>query len=325
MVLTTQVWEFQECVRTRVQKQYTQNYNVVTFLSGDIVTLCILKKDRASTNNHGPLYMVKNIPNDGRHFLQIQFSVLDRLYPTRELNVVPEVNQIVLRSEFEKASSKAITLHALATKVRTSNKVAVCYTCKKRCSPKFQCNCQKQKLKCIYYCHWWAQSYRNMVTINERRGTTVVDRPANNFDSDSLSLLPSNSDHDASLSEELKHSLLMPLDEKRLEQQPLAPTLDIHFLNQRCGRKPSSKKPCANISSHQKWNEINMEAKAKAHSEIVGGLNSEIMKQSFLNFSWLLWLFEGLEGCKAKMKEGRKVKGKLLKRILFSIYKLTWY
>ena len=81
--------------------------------------------------------MVKDIPHDGRHLLQTQFGVLDRLYPTRELNVVPEVVQTALRFEFKNAPSKAITLHPVASKDRTSNKVAVSYTCKKTCSPRF--------------------------------------------------------------------------------------------------------------------------------------------------------------------------------------------
>ncbi len=131
-----------------MQKKYSRNHNVVTFQPGEIVTIRIAKEDRASTDNHRLICMVKDIPNDRRHLLQTQFSVLDRLYPTWELNVIPEVDQTALRSEFENASSKAITLHVGAAKVGTSNKVAVSCTCKKTCSPKFWCKCQKQKIKC---------------------------------------------------------------------------------------------------------------------------------------------------------------------------------
>lgn len=80
--------------------------------------------------------MVKNISHNGRHLLQTRFGILDRLYPTGELNIVLEVDQTGLRSKFENASSKAITLHAVAAEVETSNKVAVFFTCKKICSPK---------------------------------------------------------------------------------------------------------------------------------------------------------------------------------------------
>ncbi len=130
MTLTTQVREFDKGVRTRMQKKYPQNHNVVTFQPGEIVTLHIPNENRASTDNHKLICMVKDILHDGRHLLQTQFGVLDRLYPTWELNIVPEIGQTALRSEFENWVSKAITLHTVVAKVRTCNKLAVCCTCK---------------------------------------------------------------------------------------------------------------------------------------------------------------------------------------------------
>ena len=83
MMLTTQVLEFQESVRTNMQKKYSWNHNVVTFQPGEIVTIfCIPKENLASTNNHRLICMVKDIPHDGRHLLQTKFRVLDRLYLT---------------------------------------------------------------------------------------------------------------------------------------------------------------------------------------------------------------------------------------------------
>ncbi len=70
MAFTTQVLEFQEGVRTRMQKKHSRNHNVVTFQPGEIVTLYNLKGDRASTDNHRLTYMVKNIFHDGGHLLQ---------------------------------------------------------------------------------------------------------------------------------------------------------------------------------------------------------------------------------------------------------------
>lgn len=161
--------------------------------------------------------MVKDIPHDGRHLLQTRFGVLDRLYPTGELNVVPEVNQIALHSKFENASSKAITLHTMAAKVGTSNKVAISCTCKKSYSPKSRCKYQKQKLKCTQYSHSSARDCRNIDTIKKEIETAVVDRPANSSDSDSSTLLPSNSDDDSLLPEKLKYLPLLPPDKKRPE------------------------------------------------------------------------------------------------------------
>ncbi len=167
MALTNQVREFQEGVRSGMQKKYSRNHNVVTFQPGEIVLLRIRNEDRASNNNHRLICMVKDIPHDRPHLLQTQFGVLDRLYSNGELNVVPEVDQTALCSKFENAPSKAITLHAVATKVGTSNKVALSCTCKKICSLKSRCKCQKQKLKCTQYCHSSTQDCRNMGTIEE--------------------------------------------------------------------------------------------------------------------------------------------------------------
>ena len=147
MALTTQVREFQEDVRTYMQRKYSRNHNIVTFQLSEIVTLCIPKEDRVNTDNHKLICIVKDISHDGRHLPKTQFGVLDRLYPTGELNVVPEVDQKALRSEFKNSLSKAITLHTVAAKVGTSHKVAVSCTCNKTCSPKSRCKCQKLKLK----------------------------------------------------------------------------------------------------------------------------------------------------------------------------------
>ncbi len=52
-----------------------------------------------------------------------------------------------------------------------------------------------------------------MSIIEEGTETAVLDKPANNFNSDSPPLLLFNSDHDLLLPEELEHSLLLPPDE----------------------------------------------------------------------------------------------------------------
>ena len=170
------------------------------------------------------------------------------------------MDQTTLRSEFKNAPSKAIILHIVTAKVGTSNRVTASCSCKKTCSSKSQCKCQKQKLKCTQYRHSSAGDCGNIGTIEGKTETAVVDRPANNSDSDSSPLLPSHSDNDHLLPEELQHSPLLPPDEQRPKQQRLAPTSDVHFSNQRHGRKPSTKKPCANTNSHQKQNKINTEA-----------------------------------------------------------------
>ena len=101
-----------------------------------------------------------------------------------------------------------------------------------------------------------------MGTIKERTETAVVDKPANNSDSDSPPLLISNLDDDPLLPEELEHSPLFAPDTERPEQKLLAPTSDVYFSNQRHRCKPSTKRLCANTNSNQKRNKINTEAQA---------------------------------------------------------------
>ncbi len=86
------------------------------------------------------------------------------------------------------------------------------------------------------------------------------------------------------LPEEFEHSPFLLLDEKGPDEQPLAPTSDVSFSNQRRGRKPSTKRPRANTNSNQKRNKINTEAEAEAHSEIVEALNSENNQTTLFQF-----------------------------------------
>ena len=90
--ITAQVQQFQEGVRTQMKKKYSRNHKVVTFEIDQVVTLRIPKEDRATTDNHCLLCMIKEIPHEGRHKIQTKFGILDRLYPTSELNVVPSAD-----------------------------------------------------------------------------------------------------------------------------------------------------------------------------------------------------------------------------------------
>ena len=50
-------------------------------------------------------------------------------------------------------TSKLITLHPVAAKIGTSNKVAVSCNCKKSSTPQSKCKCRKNKVECSQYCH----------------------------------------------------------------------------------------------------------------------------------------------------------------------------
>lgn len=71
-----------------MKKKYSWNHKVVTFKINQVVTLRILKKDCATTDNHWLLCMIKEIPHKGRHKLQTKFCIFDWLYPTSKLNII---------------------------------------------------------------------------------------------------------------------------------------------------------------------------------------------------------------------------------------------
>lgn len=88
-----------------------------------------------------------------RHRIQTKFSILDRLYPTSELNAVSLVDQEAVRPQFQSAPSKELSLDAVAQKVGTSNKVAITCGCKKSCNPRSRYRCRKNPVKRSQYCH----------------------------------------------------------------------------------------------------------------------------------------------------------------------------
>ena len=64
----------------------------------------------------------------------------------------------------------------MATKVGTSNKVAITCLCKKSCNPRSRCNCCKNKVKCSQYCHSARRDCGNAGTVEEGTDTAIVSR-----------------------------------------------------------------------------------------------------------------------------------------------------
>lgn len=128
-----------------MKNKYARNHKVVVFQENDIVTLQISKEDRAATDNHRVVVMIKSIPYEGRHQIQTRFGILDRLYPTGELNAITLVDQKYYKADLLAAPSKSVSSHAVAGKITTSNKVAVSCNCKKSCATQSRCKCQKNQ------------------------------------------------------------------------------------------------------------------------------------------------------------------------------------
>lgn len=74
--------------RDDMANRYTKRFVIETFAPDTIVTVRVPKEDRG-TLDHARLYArVINQPHRGRYKLQTEHGILDRLYPTRELNRV---------------------------------------------------------------------------------------------------------------------------------------------------------------------------------------------------------------------------------------------
>lgn len=76
-----------------MKKKYSRNHKIVTFEIDQVVMLCITKEDHATADNYRLLCMIKEILHEGWHKLQTKFGILDQLYPTSELNIVPSADQ----------------------------------------------------------------------------------------------------------------------------------------------------------------------------------------------------------------------------------------
>ncbi len=168
-----------------MKQKYSQNHKAVIFQTEDIVTFRIPKEDRAATDNHRVGVMIKSIPNKRRHKIQTRFGVLDCLYPTGELNVIPSIDQESYRSSFVGVPTKLISLYEVSAKIRTSNKVAVHCSCKKMCTPQFRCKCRKSRVQCSQYYHNSHRDYGNAGLSQKGTEAEVLPRSKDDSEMDS--------------------------------------------------------------------------------------------------------------------------------------------
>ncbi len=139
----------------------------------------------------------------------------------------------------------------------------------KKCSPKSQYNCQKQKLKCTQYCHSSVYDCSNIYTSKEWKQIMIVDKRVNSFNYDSSSLLFCDWYDDFLSPKTPGHSLFLFLVKRRSKQQTLVFISDVHLSIQYCICVPGVKRSCANINSNQKPNKIHSEIQTEAHSEVI--------------------------------------------------------
>ena len=129
--------------------------------------------------------MIKNNLYKRCHEIQTRFGVLDCLYPPGELNVIPPVDQESYKSSFVGVLTKPIILPPIATKIKTSNKVAIYCSCKKMCTPQSQCKCRKSKIQCSRYRHNSRCDCKNTGPLQEGTEAVVLIRSKDDSEMDS--------------------------------------------------------------------------------------------------------------------------------------------
>ncbi len=127
-------------------------------------------------SNHRVTVIINSMPQERRHQIQIKFAIFDRLYPAGELKVIPFVDQDGYRKDFLEAPTKLITLHAVAAKIDTSNKVDVSCNCKKSCTPQPRYKCRKNKVECLKYFHNFCRDCGNAGSLKTGTDVTIVPR-----------------------------------------------------------------------------------------------------------------------------------------------------
>ncbi len=90
--------------------------------------------------------------------------------------MIPSVDQNGYRKDFLGAPTKLITLHAVAAKIGTSNKVAVSCNCRKSCTPQSRFKCWKSKVECSQYCHNSRCDCGNGKSLKTGTDVTIVPR-----------------------------------------------------------------------------------------------------------------------------------------------------
>ncbi|KAF8423544.1 hypothetical protein EV426DRAFT_116157 [Tirmania nivea] len=138
--------------RKKMANRYIQQHKIDTFIIGDLVSLRIPGIDRASTDHRRIFCRVVYKPHPDRHQLYCEYGLLDRYYPTSELERLPSsIRPAYLESiPLEWQSQKPKSLHEVA-RLASAGSIVRC-KCKGLCSDR-RCQCKKEGRSCTSHCH----------------------------------------------------------------------------------------------------------------------------------------------------------------------------
>ena len=151
--LRQQVQINQKHANERSQRQYGKQRQVRRFALFDQVSVAVPALDRASIDDKRIFGRVIGLnPEYNSYQILTKYGVLDRNYPTSELNPLPSQFDLEIS---DPPPITEVTLHYCATQESTSEKVPVHCNCRDQktwCSTR-RCACVKAEAKCSIACH----------------------------------------------------------------------------------------------------------------------------------------------------------------------------
>lgn len=161
--------------REKMMQKYGNQHTIVTFKAGDLAMLRIPKDDLAPTDNRRISCLVLDVPHYNRHKLRTKYGIITHLYPTGQLNTVPEELQQGIKEEIIKGPLDELPLRTIALLASSADRVGISCNCKKRCTK--TCRCQKNNVLCSIYCHAEEDlDCGNLSKLTERTERALVER-----------------------------------------------------------------------------------------------------------------------------------------------------
>ena len=160
--------------RARSSNQYNKQHTIECFLAGDIVSLKILREDRAATDSPRIFWQVITESYPNRYKLQTSYGVLKNFYPVNVLLRVPEAAGINL-SIPTTLMATGIIRYAAAGMISTSHRINICCNCQgPECSGR--CRCIRNKVPCSVHCHSLEFNCGNLSPLATQTELALIER-----------------------------------------------------------------------------------------------------------------------------------------------------
>ncbi|KAF8422259.1 hypothetical protein EV426DRAFT_176299 [Tirmania nivea] len=185
--------------RIQMANRYNKRFQIESFEVNAIVSLHIPRQDRGTLDYPRLYARILAQPHPGRYQLQTQYGILDRLYPTAELNSVPP---LVVTTLDLGNNTTAISLHQAAALASQVTELLLYCSCKQETSCKTKrCKCFKSGYKYTNYCHQGSKepdSCLNLALPENRNTRILIPRIQTPIPSSSIISTTNLSDSDSS-------------------------------------------------------------------------------------------------------------------------------